>query len=246
MKWTRKILFFFGLCVLHSAAWPGAPYLNDDPEPTEYQHWEFYFAGSIAHTPLGLSGLAPQFEANYGAFPNVQLHLIAPFAFNGPEGEGLNIGYGDMEAGAKLRFFHDEASAIQIGTYPKLEIPTGDAAKGLGAGQAQIFLPLMIQKDSGPWTLNGIAAYWVNPGPGNLNWVFVGTEAQYRLSSLATVGTELFFHGASQVGQEGGLGWNSGIVLDLSEQDHLMFSLGRDIVQGNSDLIGYFGYQMTP
>jgi hypothetical protein len=220
--------------------------LNDDPEPTEFRHWEFYFAGSFTHTSSGLTGLAPQFEANCGAFPNVQLHLIAPFAFNGPTGESLTFGYGDMEAGAKLRFLNDEANGLQIGTYPKVEIPTGEAAKGLGAGQAQFFLPLMIQKDYGQWTFNGIAAYWVNPGTGNQDWIFLGAEAQLRLSPLFTVGTELFYHGASQAGSSDGLGWNSGIVWDVSERDHLMLSLGRDIVQGNSDLIGYFGYQITP
>src|ERR1035441_8329121 len=62
----------------------GPPFVTDDPEPVDYQHWEFYIAS--AHTKLGgdWSGTAPHIELNYGVVPNVQLHLIAPLAYDVP------------------------------------------------------------------------------------------------------------------------------------------------------------------
>ena len=62
----------------------GPPFITDDPEPVEYQHWEWYLASQSFKTPDGWSGTAPHLEVNYGAISNVQLHLIAPLAYDSP------------------------------------------------------------------------------------------------------------------------------------------------------------------
>jgi hypothetical protein len=56
--------------------------------------------------------------------------------------------------------------------FPLVEVPSGDADKGLGNGKTQYFLPVWLQKDFGKWTIYGGGGYWINPGTGNKNWWF--------------------------------------------------------------------------
>ena len=82
----------------------GPPFVTDDPEPVDYQHWEFYIASQHTQTLDGWSGTAPHFELNYGVITNVQLHLIAPLAYDAPKNGSAQYGYGDTELGVKFRF----------------------------------------------------------------------------------------------------------------------------------------------
>ena len=50
----------------------------------------------------GWAGTSPHVEVNYGAFPDVQLHVIAPVAWARPPGGPARFGYGDTELGAKV------------------------------------------------------------------------------------------------------------------------------------------------
>src|SRR5215469_7682377 len=77
----------------------GPPYVTDDPEPVDYQHWEFYVASINALNNGDWSGTAPHFEVNYGAAPNLQLHVIAPLAYDAPPQGASHYGMGDLELG---------------------------------------------------------------------------------------------------------------------------------------------------
>ena len=84
----------------------GPPFITDDPEPVEYQHWECYVASQSFKAADGWSGTAPHFEVNYGAISNLQLHIIAPLAYDSPTHGPAHWGFGDLELGVKYRFVH--------------------------------------------------------------------------------------------------------------------------------------------
>ena len=90
----------------------GPPFVTDDPETVEYQHWEFYLSSIASRLPGDLSGSAPLFELNYGVLPNVQLHLIAPLAYDAPSGGTTHYGMGDLELGAKIRFVEESEAFV--------------------------------------------------------------------------------------------------------------------------------------
>jgi hypothetical protein len=148
-------------------AMAGPPFLTDDPEPVDYQHWEFYVASMHTQTADGWSGTAPHIELNYGVITNVQLHLIAPLAYNVPNEGSAHFGYGDTELGVKFRFLQETEYLPEMGVFPLLEVPTGKESDGLGSGHLQAFLPLWLQKDFGDWTVYGGGGYGINPGAGN-------------------------------------------------------------------------------
>src|SRR5450432_2682101 len=96
------------LCViLVGNASAGPPFLTDDPEPVDYQHWEFYLASMDFKTADDWSGTAPHVEVNYGVISNVQLHVIAPLAYDAPSVGPAHYGYGDTELGIKFRFIQE-------------------------------------------------------------------------------------------------------------------------------------------
>jgi hypothetical protein len=222
----------------------GPPYVTDDPEPVEFRHWEFYLATQHSITRAAASGTAPHVEVNYGAWPGLQLHMIAPLAYARPSGGPTFYGVGDIEVGAKFRFIDEGRWWPMVGTFPQFELPTGDASSGLGTGHLHVFIPLWLQKSFGPWTTYGGGGFWVNPGAGNRNYGFVGWLLQRRLSQLATLGTEIFYTTPNQVGGDASLRFNLGLVLDLTEHHHLLLSAGRSIV-GDCLFQGYAAYQLT-
>ncbi len=222
----------------------GPPYTTDDPEPVELRHWEVYLASQDFWTGgEGLSGTLPHLEVNYGAAPELQLHLIVPLAWARPQGEGIRFGPGDIELGAKYRFVREGSWLPQIGTFPLVELPVGDSSRGLGAGQTQVFLPLWLQKSFGPWTSYGGGGYWINPGTGNRNWWYVGWQAQRQVASALSVGAEVFYSTPRQVGADAEARFNLGAVLDLSPLQHLLFSAGRAFTREAAQL--YLAYQLT-
>src|ERR1700722_1049892 len=106
MKLSYLLIVLSSLVSMSASA--GPPYDTDDPEPVDFQHWEFY-CSSIGSTNAGVSmGTAPHVEVNYGAIHNMQLHVIAPLAFDAVKGDKTAYGFGDTEFGIKYRFVNKD------------------------------------------------------------------------------------------------------------------------------------------
>ncbi len=237
--------FIFLLAVTPVHLWAGPPFETDDPEPTDYQHWEIYL-GATAQQFLGQgwSGTVPFLSINYGGFTDTQLSLTTQAAFSSSGGVDY-YGYGDILTGVKYRFIHESDEIPQAAIFPQINIPTGDVSKGLGAGVAQYLLPLWMQKSWGPWTTFGGAGYWINPGTGNKNWLFAGWELQRDFGKNMTMGGEIFYHDASTTIQSNGAGFNVGGMIHLDELNHIVFSLGRDLIQTTYTFTGFIAYEWT-
>jgi len=233
------------LCFLGAlTALAGPPFLTDDPEPVDYQHWEFYVASQHTDTSGSWSGTAPHLELNYGVLTNVQLHLIAPLAYSAPSGGSTHYGYGDTEVGVKFRFLQETENRPQAGVFPLLQIPTGDAEQGLGSGHVQAFLPLWLQKSFGDWTIYGGGGYGLNPGVGNENWGYGGLVVQRQITKEFLLGGEIYHRTALQTGGRDDTAFNIGTVLDFTEHQHLLLSVGRSI-DGPTDFQCYLAWQFT-
>lgn len=241
----KGISSFLAVALLASSpALAGPPYVTDDPEPVPLEHWEIYLAGTRGVDGRDRAGDAPHLEANFGAAPELQLHLIVPFAYSRPGGERTTFGLGDVEAGAKLRFVQETEGRPQIGVFPFVELPTGDPGRGLGAGHVRVFLPVWLQKSIGPVTTYGGGGYWVNPGQGNRNWWLAGWQAQVRATSFLSPGLEVFYQTPSQEGRSAEVRFDVGLVVDIGEAHHLLVSAGR-AVHGCDCSQAYAAYLLT-
>jgi hypothetical protein len=208
----------------------GPPYMTDDPEPVEPTHWEVYLASQHAITKEGATGTAPHFDINYGALPNLHLHALIPLAYALPAAGKAHYGVGDIELGGKLRFVQEKGATPMVAFYPAIDFPTGNESKGLGTGSVHVFLPVWFQKTWAPWSTLWGGGYWINPGKGNRDYFYVGSQLQRRLSELVTVGGELFYTTPDHQGGSANVQFNVGVVWDLSKQHHLMASAGRSLV----------------
>jgi len=241
-----KQLIFIGLFlfIIAASAEAGPPYDTDDPEPVEFKHWEVYCSSRPVHDNDGWSGTAPHFEVNYGALPELQLHVIAPLAFNAPNNSSTNYGISDAEVGVKYRFMKETSTLPQIGIFPLVDMPTGNQSKGLGSGNTQVFIPVWLQKSFGKWTTYGGTGYWINPGTGNKNWWFTGWQIQKQVTNNFNIGVEVYHTTEKSDIENADTRFNLGMNYDVTEHHHILFSAGRSF--SNSVLLqGYIGYQLT-
>lgn len=118
--------------------------MTDDPEPVDYQHWEIigFGMGTMAHGDS--TGVVPAMEFNYGAVPNLQLHMAAAVAYNSQSVIGTQFGYGDTSLAVKYRFIAPGENDWwpQIAICPAISLRMGNPARGLRSGATHAFLPL--------------------------------------------------------------------------------------------------------
>jgi hypothetical protein len=243
----KPTLFCLGvlLALVAQRAAAGPPFLTDDPEPVDYQHWEFYIASEDSKVGGDWSGTAPHFEVNYGAVPDLQLHLIAPVAYDSPPAGAAHYGMGDLELGAKYRFIQETNGLPQVGTFPLLEVPAGSAENNLGNGHLQVFLPIWMQKSWGSWTAYGGGGYGIDSLSGRNNWGFAGAVLQKQIYHHVLLGAEVYHQTTLQTDFPNvGTGFNIGTVIDFSEHQHLLFSAGRDF-DGPTRFECYIAWQFT-
>jgi len=243
--YSRRALAALALLLGTAARAPaGPPFTTDDPAPVEFRHTELYLAAQAAHDAGGWQGAVPQLELNYGALPGLQLHLLAPLAWATAARAGTRCGIGDIELGVKYRFLTETDGRPQIGTFPMVTLPAGDQDRDLGAGETQVFLPLWLQKSSGPWTTYGGGGYRINPGADNRDWWLLGWLLQYQLLPDLAVGAEIFHETAQTVDGDADTRFNLGAIVDLSAHHHLLFSAGT-VIQGPGGYQAYAAYQLT-
>ena len=154
----RRIALFLLSMLAAAKVWAGPPFQTDDPTPIDFRHYEVYLFGTTDGTPVEVDPGGPAIEANWGAAPNLHLHIILPFGAiipsNNPRYSPAGIGptaYGlqDIELGAKYRFIKETKHRPEFGTFTMFEIPTGSYSRGLGVGKVWYKLPIWAQKSWG-------------------------------------------------------------------------------------------------
>ena len=227
-----------------STASAGPPFLTDDPEPVDYQHFEFYTFSTRDKADGGTATAGPAFEYNLGALPNVQVHLVVPYAWSAPAGMPTMSGIGDTEVGVKFRFVQQTKGMPEVGVFPMAELATGNANNGLGNGRTWYRIPLWIQKNMGPWTTYGGGGIALNNAPGMKNYGFAGGLIQRDLGERWTLGGEIFTSGAQTVGGAQSTFYNVGGYFKPSDRFNVLLSVGHT-VSGASHAIAYFGLYWT-
>ncbi len=229
----------------------GPPFRTDDPEPVEYQHYEFYTFTAGTHVTDDTSGVGPAWEFNYGIIPDGQFHIVAPVAFDHPTGSPTVFGYGDTEIGFKYRFIQEDDKGLRpmVGVFPMVELPTGIQSIGLGAGHTRLFLPIWVQKSFGDWTTYGGGGYWINHDSnfGDKDYWFFGWLLQRKITEKLTLGAEIFHQTASNINSVDSTGFNVGGFYDFDEHNHFLFSGGMGLQNASTTNLysWYLGYQIT-
>ena len=233
-------LFLFYLLSSNSG-FAGSPFLTDDPDAVDYKHHEVYLFSTVDKTSDSNTIQGPALEYNYGALPNLQLHVMAPLEYYSPPQDDLShYGIGDAEVGAKYRFITETDHRPQVAVFPVLELPSGDTDRGLGSGRTWYKLPLWLQKSWGDWTIDGGGGYAFNDSPGMRNYGFGGLLIQRKFCKHLSLGAEIYAQEASDVGERGYTLINVGGAYNISSDMSLLLSIGHSFT-GQNNAIAYLG-----
>ncbi len=234
--------------MLSAPALAGPPFLTDDPEPVDEQHWEINTAFTRTATDDERSGSAPVIDANYGAAPDLQLHIQPQLAYSRTS-KGTQFGVGDTEIGAKYRFVEEDKDGWRpmVAVYPLIELPTGNSKRGLGDGVAEAFLPIWIEKNFEKWTVYGGGGYRINPAIDGRNSWFAGGVALYQVTDRLQLGGEAFLQTAEAVNGKSSPGFNLGGSYGMTDDLHLLFSAGQGLANqaATNRFSAYLGVQFT-
>lgn len=224
----------YSICVavtvlLATSAHAGPPFVTDDPEPVDFKSWEVNYAMTGTHNTSGTSGYAPQVDANYGIAPGVQLHFQPQLAYTNTPSRAY--GLGDTEFGVKYRLTpeSDNERDWMVSLYPLIEVPTGSAARNLGAGASSAYIPLWFQTTRNGWTTFGGGGYWFNHGDGTRNAWAGGWAALYQFTDRLELGGEVFGKTADVIGERGSTSFNLGGTYNLAKDYSLLFSAGKGL-----------------
>lgn len=233
------------LCFCPFAAYAGPPYLTDDPDPVDYGTFEIIpaYSADRAHDGTEIDG--PVADFNYGIWPEMHLNIGPGLVRTLPAGGPSSHGFGDTRVALKWRFVQETDDRPEIAIYPAVELPTGNASKGLGNGQVWYQFPLWLEKNWGQgWSSYGGAGWTLNRAPGQRDYWYGGWQIQKQLSDRWNLGGEVYSQGATAAGTAGWTALNLGGGYKLGSHASLIFSFGHSFA-GASQALGYVGVDFT-
>jgi Putative MetA-pathway of phenol degradation len=205
------------------AALAGPPYISDDPEPTEYQHYDIYLFTGGAKTGGDIGGTFG-LDFNYGAMPDLQLTAVFPIAFDHASGGGGVTGLGNIELAAKYRFLHQSEIGWDVAVFPRLFLPSGSARTG--ERHFSLLLPLWLGKDWGGWSTFGGGGCVLNNGGDSQNFCLAGWALTRQVLPNLQLGAELVHQTADTKGGHASTSLGAGFRYDISDNYHLLAYAG--------------------
>ena len=211
------------LAVAPAVALAGPPYVSDDPQPTNYQHYEIYLFSAATNTARGTSG-SGGIDFNYGALPDLQLTAVLPLGYENEAGGQARAGLGSIELAGKFRFLHQADIGWDVALFPRLFLPTGSAA--FGERHASVLLPLWLERDWGTWSAFGGGGCVLNHGGDSQNFCLFGAALVRQLVPQLQLGAELVHQSADAHGARATTGLGAGIRYDFNQTYHLLAYAG--------------------
>jgi len=223
------------MCTLPVMA--GPPYQSDDPEPTDYHHYEIYTFNKGARSKGDFAG-ASGIDFNYGAAPDLQLTATLPVGFDFPSNRSTSLGLSNIELAAKYRLLHQDTFGLDVAVFPRVFLPS--ASRSVGDRQASVLLPIWIQKDWGKWSaFGGGGCQFSVGGPSHDFCIYGGTLAR-QVALTLQLGIEIFHQTADGAGNPATTSLGVGVKYDLSENTHLLAYAARGVQ--NSRVINQYSW----
>jgi hypothetical protein len=236
-----RSLVFAGLVVAlaNDPAFAGPPYLSDDPEPTDYKHFEIYTFSNGTVTQTGTTGEAG-IDFNYGAAPNLQLTAVLPTAYAFGGGGPSVGGLGNVELAAKYRFLTQDTAGIDAAFFPRVFVPSGSNV--VGTPHTSLLLPLWLEKDWGPWSAFGGGGCELNRGGLSRDFCEIGLVVTRQVTPKLQLGMEVFHQTPDVQGGAASTSLGVGARYDLNDNIHLLGYVNRGVVDAQqSDQFTWYG-----
>jgi hypothetical protein len=233
----RRLIAATLLSAAPAAAFAGPPYISDDPEPTDYQHYEIYLFANGERARDGMSGEGGV-DFNYGALPDLQLTAVLPIGYSFPDSAGTQVGPGNIELAAKYRFLHQAQIGWDIAVFPRVFLPR--LSSRVGDNHPAFLLPLWLEKDWDDWSTFGGGGCEINRGGDAKNFCLAGWALTRQVLPDLQLGAELVHQTPSSKGGRSSTGVGAGVKYDLSDNYHLLGYFGPSLQ--NTDQTSQFSW----
>ena len=218
---TAALITVLGL--LAAPALAGPPYLSDDPEPTDYQHYEIYLFTNGSSAKAGASGESG-IDFNYGALPDLQLTAVLPSAYALPAAGANAIGYGNTELAAKYRFLHQATIGWDVALFPRVFLPS--LSSRVGENHPAVLLPLWLEKDWDEWSTFGGGGCQIDRGGTSHDFCTAGWALSRQMLPDLQLGAEVVHQTPSTKGGRASTGVGVGLHYDVNDTYHLLAYFG--------------------
>jgi hypothetical protein len=229
-------LAFVALATCASPVWAGPPYVSDDPEPTDYKHFEIYAFGSGTGTIDGTSGQAG-IDFNYGAAPNLQLTVVVPAGFSQPTGNAAQFGLSNIQLAAKYRFLHQDGFGLDVSFFPRFFVPSPSSSTG--SPNPSVLLPLWLEKDWKDWSVFGGGGCVIS-ADSTENHCLAGGVLSHQVLKTLRLGVEVSYQSAAANGTPASTAVGLGATYDLTDNYHLLAYVNRGVQ--NADQTNQFSF----
>jgi hypothetical protein len=201
----------------------GPPFATDDPEPTDFGHYEIYLyaGGADARDDWGGEG---GIDFNYGAAPDLQLTAVLPIGWDVPGGGPSAANLGNIELAAKYKFLHQDDAGVDVAFFPRVFLPAGSGE--VGERHVSLLLPFWIQRSWDRWTTFGGGGCQIDRGEDSQSFCTAGWVLTRQLTDRLLVGGEVYYQTADAKGGRAATNLGFGATYDLSDNFHLMASVG--------------------
>jgi hypothetical protein len=206
----------------------GPPYVTDDPQPTDFKHYEVYFFDGGTAISAGTSSQAG-IDFNYGGLPNLQLTAVIPVEFDDPlEGDSAH-GLTNLQLAAKYRFLQAQDIGWDVSVFPRVFLPS--TTTRVGTRYTSLLVPIWVEKDwdQGRWSTFGGGGCALNHGADATDYCILGWVLTRKVTEALQLGAEIYHQGADSRGGKASTGLGAGLTYDLNDHFHLMGSIGPGV-----------------
>lgn len=197
----------------------GPPYVSDDPQPTEFRHYEIYVFASGTSARDDANGAAG-IDFNYGATPNLQLTAVFPAAYQRSRDANSVSGVGNIELAGKYRFLRKDTIGWDIAVFPRIFLPSSSAR--VGENHYSLLLPVWLEKDGDRWSTFGGGGCVINRGGDSRDFCLAAWAFTRQVSPKLQLGAEIVHKTADSGDGRASTGVGAGLRYDLNGHYHLL------------------------
>ena len=223
MKRLRGLFLSAAFVSTTASAIAGPPFITDDPQPTDYGHFEIYAFAQGSEARDGV-GSAYGIDFNYGALPNLQLTAVLPIETYFPVAGANATGLGNIELAAKFKFLHQEDTGWDVAVFPRLFLPSASA--NIGDKHFSLLLPVWIGRDWDDWSTFGGGGCAINRSGGSQDYCLAGWALTRQVLPNLRIGAEIVHQGADSKGGRPSTGAGAGLIYDMNEHVHVLAYAG--------------------
>ncbi|TXH04359.1 MAG: hypothetical protein E6R07_08315 [Nevskiaceae bacterium] len=223
---TRNLGWVVASLLAVLPAHAGPPYVADDPQPTDFRHYEIYFFASSQGGSAGNGGAAG-IDFNYGGAPDLQLTTVLPVAYGHPAGRRAVSGLGNIELAAKYRFLHQSDWGWDVAVFPRIFLRSTSGQ--VGNQHASYLLPVWLQRDWGNWSTFGGGGCELNRGDDSRSFCQWAWALARQFTPDLQIGAELQHQGADAAGARPSTGIGLGLHFDATPNLHLLGYASRGV-----------------